>query len=190
MAQPVEQIPRHGVRVEEIDALAFRQALGRFLTGVTVVTALDPATDEARGMTASAFMSVSLDPPLAVVSLDRGSRLLATMNNAERFGVSILNENQAPLARHFAGRPDPDAEPELLLCSGVPVLADSLAYLLMAKADVYPAGDHVLFIGRIEELGYHERGTPLAYFGGHFYRITPTEADMLAWQSSGGELWM
>lgn len=193
MTELTDQVPYSMLRFAgEIGPQAFRQALGRFLAGVTVVTARDPSTGQVRGMTASAFSSVSLDPPLAVVSLDRRSRMLETMRRASRFGVSILAEGQAQVARHFAGSPDAEAAvPEICLRSGVPVLADSLAYLVMSKTELHDAGDHVLLIGRIEELGYHEYGTPLAYFRGYFYRIAPTEADvLLAWRSAGEALWM
>lgn len=192
MTELADQVPRSMARFAgEIGPAAFRQALGRFLTGVTVVTARDPSTEQARGMTASAFTSVSLDPPLTAVCLDRRSRMLETMRRASRFGVSILAEGQAQVARHFAGTPDAAAVPEMCLRSGVPVLVDSLAYLVMSKTALHDAGDHVLLIGQVEELGYQEQGTPLGYFGGYFYRITPTEAEvLLAWRSTGEALWM
>jgi flavin reductase (DIM6/NTAB) family NADH-FMN oxidoreductase RutF len=184
-------VPTHPRRVVgKIDPLSFRQTLGRFLSGVTVVSTVDPETGVAHGMTASAFLSVSLDPPLVLVSLDRRSRLLDVMRRAQRCGISILDEHQEAVARHFAGSPQ-DLPPRLCRRSGAVVLDDSLAYVVIDKCDLRAAGDHELLLGEIVELGFKEEGTPLAYFGGQFYRIGPTEADVLvAWPSHGEPIWM
>jgi Flavin reductase like domain len=89
-------VPTHPRRiVGTIDPQSFRQTLGRFLSGVTVVSTVDPETGRAHGITASAFLLVSLDPPLVLVSLDRRSRLLDVMRRAQRCRISILDEHPA-----------------------------------------------------------------------------------------------
>ncbi len=106
-----------------IDAHQFRRVMGRFASGVTVVTAT--ALGETRGMTASAFMSASLDPPLCVVSVAKRARMHALLMATDRFGVNILAEHQEAIARHFAGRPDPVLDVPFAVVDGVPVLADA-----------------------------------------------------------------
>ncbi len=184
-------IPTHLRRVVgTIDPQSFRQTLGRFLSGVTVVSTVDPETGVAHGMTASAFLSVSLDPPLVLVSLDRRSRMVDVMRRTRRCGISILDEHQEAVARHFAGTPQ-DLPPRLCQRSGAVVLAESLAYVVIDQCELRAAGDHALLLGEIVELGFEEEATPLAYFGGQFYRIGPTEADVLvAWPSHGEPIWM
>ena len=88
-----------------IDTRQFRNALGRFASGVTVLTAQDQ--DQMHGMTANAFVSVSLDPPLVLVSLDNRSNMHRILPTVRRFGISVLAEDQEPLSNHFAGRKVP-----------------------------------------------------------------------------------
>ena len=92
-----------------IDPTEFRRTLGRFATGVTVVSAYDEGGNP-RGLTANAFMSVSLDPPLVLVSLDNRSRTKPVLERAGRYGVSVLAEEQRALSDHFAGRPQEGLE--------------------------------------------------------------------------------
>jgi len=175
------RVPHTTTAAGEISAAVFRRTLGRFVSGVTIVTAVDPCDGQAHGMTASAFLSVSLDPPLALVSLDHRGAMLEVTGRAERFGVSILQEHQDPLAFHFGGRPDPDVQVEVCSRAGVPVLAQSLAYLVMRVSDLHRAGDHSLLLGEIEELGCLDDGAPLAYFAGRFFRlaVSAEEAELV-----------
>lgn len=167
-----------------------RQTLGRFVSGVTVVTAVDPADGQAHGMTASAFVSVSLEPPLALVSLDNRSAMFEIAGRAGRFGVSILQEHQGTLAWHFGGRPDPDAHVEACTRAGVPILSESLAYLVMRVTELHRAGDHSLLLGEIEELGCLDDGAPLAYFGGWFYRLAVRAEEADLWPAGPDPVWM
>jgi flavin reductase (DIM6/NTAB) family NADH-FMN oxidoreductase RutF len=164
--------------------------LGRFVSGVTVVTAVDPVNGQGHGMTASAFLSVSLDPPLALVSLDHRGAMLEVAGRAQRFGVSILQEHQGPLAAHFGGRPDPDVQVDACIRAGVPVLAESLAYLVMRVSDLHPAGDHSLLLGEIEELGCLDDGAPLAYFAGRFFRLAVRAEEAELWPLGPDPVWM
>jgi flavin reductase (DIM6/NTAB) family NADH-FMN oxidoreductase RutF len=85
-------------------AVALRRTLGMFATGVTVITALKG--DEVHGMTANAFMSVSLEPPLVLISVDRRTKMCALLHEGMHYGVSVLCESQAALSDRFAGRSD------------------------------------------------------------------------------------
>jgi len=142
-----------------IDPTEFRRTLGRFATGVTVVSAYDEGGNP-RGLTANAFMSVSLDPPLVLVSLDNRSRTKPVLERAGRYGVSVLAEEQRALSDHFAGRPQEGLEIAFEERAGVPLL----------KGAVYPGGDHTLFLGEVEYLSWRE-GRPLLYYAGRYGRL-------------------
>ena len=105
----------------------FRQTLGRFASGVTVITAADG--DERRGMTASAFVSVSLTPPLILVSVDHRAQMHALLSRPEvgRFGVSVLSAAQRHLSDHFAGRPGPEEAVPWFTHEGLPLIGGSVA---------------------------------------------------------------
>ena len=110
-------------RLHEIDPPHFRKVMGRFATGVTVITA--STGGESHGMTANAFMSGSLDPPLCVVSVAKRAHMHAYLDEARRFAVNILAESQADHANHFAGRLIPGLEPRFVEIDGIPTLADA-----------------------------------------------------------------
>jgi flavin reductase (DIM6/NTAB) family NADH-FMN oxidoreductase RutF len=151
-----------------VTSQAFRQTLGRFASGVTVVTVLEDGAPH--GITVSAFLSVSLEPPLVLVSIDKKAHSHARMMNAERYGVSILNETQQAMSNHFAGR-DPNAIPEFEMLQDFPVLKQALAQLVCTTIQKVDAGDHTLFIGQIEQLAWQEEGKPLVYFHGGYQRV-------------------
>ena len=155
-------------RRDPADPSALRAALGRFATGVTIITArgFDGAP---AGFTANSFNSVSLDPPLILWSLARSSPRLGVYRAAEHYAVNILAAGQADLAARFARR-DVDrfagvAWEEGL--GGAPVIGGALAAFECAHEAVYPAGDHELFIGRVMACRAGE-GAPLAFFAGRF----------------------
>jgi flavin reductase (DIM6/NTAB) family NADH-FMN oxidoreductase RutF len=147
---------------------AFRQTLGRFASGVTVVTMLE--NNETHGITVSAFLSVSLEPPLVLISIDKKAQSHSRMLTAERYGVSILGEGQQRMSNHFANR-DKDAVPEFEHLNDFPVLKDALAQLVCKTVKHVDAGDHTLFIGEIEALQWQEDGKPLVYFQGGYQRV-------------------
>src|SRR2546428_2734517 len=111
-----------------VDPKSYRNALGRFATGVTVVTTVAP--DGVHGMTANAFTSVSLDPPLVLVSVAKQARTHEYLSQARRFGVSILSAEQEPFAWHFAGRPRDGLKTPFVWKREVPLLQDALAHLV------------------------------------------------------------
>ncbi|MCB0116333.1 MAG: flavin reductase [Caldilineaceae bacterium] len=148
-----------------MDPKAFRNALGRFASGVTVVTTV--VDDKVHGMTASAFVSVSLDPPLVLVSVDKRAHLHAMLQEGSRYGVSILSGDQADYSQHFAGFGAPDLAPEFVWQDGIPLLKEALTHLVTTVVDAHEAGDHTLFIARVEHLDWAD-GDPLLYFRGKY----------------------
>src|ERR1700755_804066 len=101
-----------GASPSAIDSVEFRRALGHFATGVTVVTYAPGGIDEFRGTTVNSFTSVSLQPPLVLVSLGRQTRAAAALRPGSPFAVNVLHHRQRELAMHFAGRPEPGTRVE------------------------------------------------------------------------------
>ncbi len=145
-------------------AKEFRQVMGRFATGVTVVTTVERGT--AHGMTANGFLSVSLRPPLVLVSLGR-CKMNELLPRSGRYGVSVLSHDQHHFAAHFAAQKAAPVEPTFSWQDGVPLLEDALAHLVCRVVDVHRAGDHVLWIGEVEYLA-HRDAEPLLFYTGRF----------------------
>ena len=146
------------------DSRAFRDALGRFVTGVTVVTMEEDG--EPRGITVNAFTSLSLDPPLVGVSIDAAAGAHDALMVGERFGVSVLGTGQAATSDHFAGRPDTPL-PSFVRLGQVPVVAGAIAHLDCRIVDRVGTGDHTLFVGEVAALAVAE-GRPLTFFRGRY----------------------
>jgi flavin reductase (DIM6/NTAB) family NADH-FMN oxidoreductase RutF len=147
---------------------ALRAALGRFATGVTIITCLD-AQGERVGLTANSFSSLSLDPPLVLWSLRRVSSSLAMFQAAPRFVVNVLAEGQVDLSRRFASSAA-DKFGEGVWSPGVggaPVLAGCAAVFECEHFAQHDAGDHVLFIGHVLRLS-ESNVAPLVYQSGHY----------------------
>lgn len=155
---------------EGIPPFEFRQTLGRFASGVTVVTARDAG--QRRGMTANAFVSVSLTPPLILVSVDHRAHMHALLSEeaVTRFGVSVLNSTQRHLSDHFAGRPGPEEAVPWFDHEGLPLIGGSVAQLVCRKQQAIPAGDHTLFLGLVEYSRYTD-DDPLLYFRGQYHEL-------------------
>lgn len=147
----------------------FRMVLGEFATGVTVVTAATCAPGRpVQGMTVNAFMSVSLDPPLVVVSIAKGARTGVVLTTAGRFGISILREDQHSVARRFAGIEPADSRSMAFeWIDRVPLIPECLASVVCALAESHDAGDHVLYVGSVEAIKLAP-GRPLLFHGGTF----------------------
>lgn len=151
-----------------LDASAFRSVLGRFASGVTILTARDDEGQD-HGMTVSAFCSLSLDPPLVLACIDHHASMCAALATAAHFGVSVLAEGQEAIARRFAG-PEPDRFDGLGFSrgmDGVALLEDALAHIECRLVDRHPAGDHTIFIGEVEA-GSARSGQPLLYYRGGY----------------------
>jgi flavin reductase (DIM6/NTAB) family NADH-FMN oxidoreductase RutF len=153
---------------QPFDTRLFRKALGRFATGVTVVTARHEGVPH--GMTANAFMSVSLDPPLVLVSVGNQSNMHRVLQSTRRYGVSVLAEDQEALSVHFAGRIVDGLEPRFITRRGVPLVEGALAYLVVQVVDAHLAGDHTLYIGLVEHFEAID-GRPLLFYGGKYHHL-------------------
>jgi flavin reductase (DIM6/NTAB) family NADH-FMN oxidoreductase RutF len=170
---PFEDVPEEPLEIagEEGDdpAIAFRRTLGMFATGVTIVTT--QAGAQVHGMTANAFMSVSLRPPLILISVDKRARMNALLRDGVRFGVSVLSSDQRDLSDRFAGRAlDEPPEAGFLVIHETPLVEGALAHLVARTERSYWGGDHSLFLGRVEYARYGE-GTPLLFHGGQYEQL-------------------
>jgi flavin reductase (DIM6/NTAB) family NADH-FMN oxidoreductase RutF len=169
---PFEALPTHEPldtgELEGDPAIAFRRTMGAFATGVTVITT--PVAGQVHGMTANAFMSVSLHPPLVLISIDRRARLCALLHEGTPFGVSVLAEGQSDLSDLFARREVEGVEPRFELVHDTPLVEGAVAHIVAKVARSYWGGDHSLFLGRVEFARY-TTGAPLLFHGGRYERL-------------------
>lgn len=151
-----------------VDQATFRSVLGRFASGVTVVTVRDGDTDH--GMTASAFCSLSLDPPLVLVCIDRTTRMHELLQHVRHIAVSLLAADQEMISRRFAEPPD-DTRFEGLGytrgATGAPLLTDALAHLECELEERYQGGDHSIIVGRVIGAAAGDARPLLYYRGGY-----------------------
>jgi flavin reductase (DIM6/NTAB) family NADH-FMN oxidoreductase RutF len=168
-AAPAAEALELGEGLEGDPALAFRKTLGMFATGVTVLTTR--IGEQVHGMTANAFMSVSLRPPLVLVSIDRRARMGTMLHEGTRFGVSVLEARQTGLSDRFAGRvADEPPEAAFEIVHETPLVEGALAHLVARVVRSYWGGDHSLFLGQVEFARYGE-GRPLLFHGGRYERL-------------------
>ena len=150
-------------------ALEFRKTLGMFATGVTVITTRSDG--KVHGMTANAFMSVSLQPPLVLISVGRQASMNPLLREGTRFGISVLERSQSALSDYYGGRVAAGAtEPRFEVVRDTPLVEDALAHLVARVVRSYWGGDHSLFLGQVEYVRYGE-GEPLLFHGGRYERI-------------------
>lgn len=151
-----------------IDKLEFRRILSHFPTGVTVVTTVGP-DGAPYGLTATAFTSVSLDPPLVLVCIDKRAESHPHFHTSRLFAVNFLRTGHEHLSRHFAVSGG-DKFQNLTYARGVtgaPVLAEALGHLECRTVDIFEGGDHTIFLGQVEA-GDAGEGEPLLYFRGAY----------------------
>ncbi|HLR79006.1 MAG TPA: flavin reductase family protein [Bacillota bacterium] len=155
-----------------MDDRIFRKVMGKFATGVTVVTT---KTDEGiHGMTANAFMSVSLNPKLITVSIDNEANILHKISRSQKFAVSILSESQQDISMHFAGQTKEERKIDFDYVQNIPIIKDSLASIACDVYESYPVGDHTLYIGKVLHVACKE-DTPLTFFGGQYGLYQPVQ---------------
>ena len=146
----------------------YRKAVGRFATGVAVVTCESPSGPA--GLTTNALTSLSLDPLLLLVCFDNASRTLPVLRESGRFAVNILAAEQRDLAAVFASKRVPEEKFEMVtheVAHGVPVLDGALAWLACDLRELLPGGDHTVGIGEVTHL--HSRdGEPLVFYDGAY----------------------
>ncbi len=154
-----------------VDARIFRRTCAQFATGITVVTTLD-GHGHPHGMTVNSFSSVSLEPPLVLVSIDLRNAILGHFISTEWFAINILAEHQEHLSRRFSTATENrfvDVEWSAGI-SGMPLLAGVLAHLECSVVRTFEAGDHTVLIGEVRSAAWHE-GTPLVYFNSSYREL-------------------
>ncbi|HEU4852003.1 MAG TPA: flavin reductase family protein [Telluria sp.] len=158
--------PRADAR--QFDTLQFRRALGQFATGVTVITTR-LADGSFRGLTASSFNSVSLDPPLVLWSLGSAANSMPIFSGNSHYVINVLSAGQEEIARRFSTRgenPFNSVEFELSR-TGQPVLKGVSAWFECHNRSRYPEGDHVIFVGEVEHCEYTDQPS-LIFHNGRF----------------------
>ncbi|MBI3301017.1 MAG: flavin reductase family protein [Deltaproteobacteria bacterium] len=154
-----------------IDSRELRNIMGHFATGVTVVTTRDK-TGKPFGLTANAFSSLSLDPPLALICVDKTVDCYACFEETKVFVINFLSEDQEHLSRRFATKgieKFEGVEYRLAEC-GVPLLVGALGYLECKLINGYEGGDHTIYVGEIQRAAA-SGDRPLLFFKGKYYRL-------------------
>lgn len=150
---------------QHIDHHELRSTLGRFTTGVTIVTT--PVGDSVHAMTLNAFLSVSLDPPLIAVCINKNAKMHELIEASGVYGVSVLPHEAAHVSQHFAGRPVDGFEPRFTWVGSVPLLEGAIAHLGTTVIDAHEVGDHTIYTGEIRYFN-HTDDKPLIFFGGRY----------------------
>lgn len=153
-----------------MDDRLFRDAMGKFATGVTVL--LTENEGETHGMTANGFVSISLDPKLVLISVGHKAKFLEKVSQSKTYTVNILAEDQEHYSRHFAGRPGDAVEFETL--AEQPVLKGAIAQIACEVVSEHVEGDHTLFIGKVIDLRLEDKN-PLLFFSGKYHQLNATE---------------
>lgn len=164
---------RHGDRLADLDHhnhRELRDGLGKFATGVTVVTCAGPAG--LFGITANSFCSVSLDPPLVLWNIAKVSQALTTFIAAPHFAINVLSADQEALSVHFAqtDRPGFDGLDYELSGRGVPLLHSTLACFECRTHEIHDCGDHHIMIGEVEKFRSVD-GAPLLFYAGRYAQV-------------------
>lgn len=154
------------------DSEKYRQALGRFATGVTIVTGLT-AEGQPVGVTVNAFASVSLDPPLVLICLANETGSLDAFTKGDRFAVNILEESQRQLSESFAGPQEHKFKTQFYETwdSDCPILPGCLVNLECTRINVKEGGDHVIVLGRVDRIEQAADGKPLLFFKSAYDRL-------------------
>lgn len=155
----------------------FRRVMGSFPTGIAVIT-VEREPGKVHGMTANSLTSVSLDPLLILICVDRKALLLSYLKKQRRFGVNILKATHGDISQLFT-QPEPDPQEEERLgvrfqwtASGIPLLQDALAHIGCNVVAQHVCGDHTIFVGEVESLELKE-GEPLVYHRGKYRALAP-----------------
>lgn len=152
-----------------MDERAFRDAMGKFTTGITIVSLKDKSGNRL-GMTVNAFMSISLQPQLIAISIGENASMHPQLLETKTLGISILSEEQKVISMIFSKQKEKDREIPFIDIDGTPVIEDSLATLTCTVKKSIKAGDHTIFIAEVDHLNVNE-GNPILYFGGNYRTI-------------------
>lgn len=148
-----------------MDDRLFRTAMGKFATGVTVITT--EVDGEAFGMTANAFMSVSLDPKLVLISVGKKAKMHERLKKSKKYAVNILTKEQEKLSMLFAGQLKEEFEVDFGRIQDLPIIDGALVNITCHVDKEVEAGDHTLFIGKVTHIQMND-GSPLMFFGGKY----------------------
>lgn len=152
--------------MQKIDQKKFRNALGCYLTGVTVITT--SVLNKMVGVTANSFSSVSLDPPLVLWSIDKNSSRYNMMSNAENYAINVLSSSQKNVAVEFVKNKDPFKKIDFILgINDVPIIENSSAVFECETKDIFDGGDHSIILGKVINFSFNER-KPLFFYKGDF----------------------
>ena len=154
-----------------MDKTIFRTGLSRFVTGVTIITTHDEK-GQPTGFTANSFTSLSLDPPLVLFCLSRNSNCFQAFTANPSFAVNILKESQQELAAHFATQDEAKFSGVSFRTgeTGVPLIPECLANLECYTMEIFPGGDHMIFVGEVKETHLGE-GAPLLFYRSEYHSI-------------------
>lgn len=152
-----------------MDDRQFRNAMGKFATGVTVI--VTETGEDIHGMTANAFMSVSLDPKLVVISIGERAKILPKIKESKQFTVNILAADQQELSMIFAGQLKEQKQVHFDRLDGKPVIPGSVAQLACEVFEEHVEGDHTLFIGKVTDIQTKDK-EPLVFYGGRYRALT------------------
>ena len=159
-----------------VEPRAFRDTLGRYPTGVSIITTADEKGVWS-GATIGSFSSLSLSPPLVLFCLDKSALCHPAFTVAKNYAVNVLAEDQTHLSNMFASRnarPWGDLDTRVGT-TGAPLLADCVAWIECEMEAIHPGGDHDIFVGRVVAIEAAPAGRPLLYFGGGYRRLDPDE---------------
>jgi flavin reductase (DIM6/NTAB) family NADH-FMN oxidoreductase RutF len=157
-----------------VDPLEYRSIIGHFATGVTVITTADG--EHLQGMTANAITSLSLNPVMLLVCVEKSTYTHGVIERGGVFAVNILGEHQESVSRLFAKRGEPErlalrGQPFRFGETGTPILEDCLAFLECRVAETLEGGDHTIFLGEVVHQGVREEMRPLMFFRGGYHTL-------------------
>ncbi|MCD5322151.1 MULTISPECIES: flavin reductase family protein [Pontibacillus] len=152
-----------------MDDRMFKTAMSKFATGVTVVTT--ETDNEVRGMTANAFMSVSMEPKLIAVSVAKKARMHEYIKESGQFVVNILSNEQEDMSNYFAGMVKEKWELTFDRFEEQPAIKDSIVNIACSLYGSHEAGDHTIYIGEVKNLSVKD-GVPLGYYQGKYCKIS------------------
>jgi len=159
-----------------MDSREFRDALGSFPTGVTVVT-VNPKDGDPVGMTMNSFNSVSLDPPLVLFSVANNSEILDAFTNTDSFVINILSEDQEAISGRFATKDNHgwDDVAHKTWDTGCPVIPGAIAAFECSVEARHPGGDHTIYVGRVTRMHAEPDAKPLLFWRGKYSQVAPID---------------
>lgn len=155
------------------ESKSLRATLGRFVTGVTVITTMDESGNQV-GLTANSFNTVSLEPPLILWSLSKNAGSYEVFQRSTHFGISILAEDQVDISQRFATPAEQKftgVDTNVVFCP-VPMISNSCAWLYCTKITQIEGGDHIIYIGEVQKVASSDR-PPLVFGGGKYLLAKP-----------------